>query len=447
MRLIWAYNDIKPSEKIIKHGTNNKGTKSVSLINLAKTINQEERLKDTFTYDIRNSNFSLPHDRDTFYRCEIFKIPPMIEKHHVISAKAILDEKHSQILHHILVYSCHHAVDDSHVGISYECYNNETNMADHLNGCDTVIFAWAVGGEQEFFPEDVGFPLGGSDKPLYVRMETHYDNPFGVKNVIDQSGVKLWLTKKLKKYDQAVLEVGHTVGPYQIIPPKTEEFITLGHCSEECLNEAFKENKLEEVKIFSVMLHAHLKGVKMRLRHYRGDEEIEPITYDDSYDFNYQDYKLMKPMKVLKKGDRLTLECYYNTKTDSETIQGGLSTRDEMCLAYIRYYPKISLAHCQSNPNMEKISTAYKSIKEKGWTKELKVEYQEFVKKPEFVAVCTGNAKTFPINEKTIKLPKVKKNYLPPDFCKLITPSSSSTIHPSVTLFVTLFSYYSYVIY
>lgn len=32
-------------------------------------------------------------------------------------------------------------------------------------------------------------------------------------------------------------------------------------------------------------------------------------------------------------------------------LQGGFSTKQEMCLAYITYYPKVSLSACQSmNP-------------------------------------------------------------------------------------------------
>lgn len=68
-------------------------------------------------------------------------------------------------------------------------------------------------------------------------METHYDNPSGIKNIVDQSGMRFWLTKKLRKYDHAVLEIGHTVGRLQLIPPETKQFISYGHCTAECLSE------------------------------------------------------------------------------------------------------------------------------------------------------------------------------------------------------------------
>ena len=31
--------------------------------------------------------------------------------------------------------------------------------------------------QQFYFPDHVGYPLGGNEKPTFVRMETHYDNP------------------------------------------------------------------------------------------------------------------------------------------------------------------------------------------------------------------------------------------------------------------------------
>lgn len=59
MRLIWAYNNDKPTQKISYHGAKNRGTKSVSLINFANIVNVEERLKNTTTIELRNSNVTI----------------------------------------------------------------------------------------------------------------------------------------------------------------------------------------------------------------------------------------------------------------------------------------------------------------------------------------------------------------------------------------------------
>ena len=46
-------------------------------------------------------------------------------------------------------------------------------------------------------------------------------------------------------------------------------------------------------------------------------------------------------------GDELILECDYNTDGNSRPIFGGLSTREEMCLGFMLYYPRSPLADCR----------------------------------------------------------------------------------------------------
>ena len=41
-----------------------------------------------------------------------------------------------------------------------------------------MMIAWAVGGEGDMLPENVGLPLGNEDgRPTFFMLETHYDNP------------------------------------------------------------------------------------------------------------------------------------------------------------------------------------------------------------------------------------------------------------------------------
>ena len=39
--------------------------------------------------------------------------------------------------------------------------------------------------------------------------------------------------------------------------------------------------------------------------------------------------------------------------------QGGPETKDEMCMAYLYYYPAIDLATCESVPTIEQSLTAF----------------------------------------------------------------------------------------
>lgn len=45
---------------------------------------------------------------------------------------------------------------------------------------------------------------------------------------------------------------------------------------------------------------------------------------------------------------KLVTECTYNTMTANGTVVGGLSTSEEMCNAFITYYPEIDLDGCAS---------------------------------------------------------------------------------------------------
>ena len=69
------------------------------------------------------------------------------------------------------------------------------------------------------------------------------------------------------------------------------------------------------VKVLSGVLHSHLAGRKMRLRHLRGGRELPPILSDESYDFNFQRSRAPSPQSeaVVLPGDELLLECEYDT--------------------------------------------------------------------------------------------------------------------------------------
>lgn len=74
-------------------------------------------------------------------------------------------------------------------------------------------------------------------------METHYDNPGFRKGIVDSSGLRLWVTKNLRKYDFNIMQIGHIVNPLQVIPPYETNFKSIGFCPEQCLNEVNQIHK------------------------------------------------------------------------------------------------------------------------------------------------------------------------------------------------------------
>lgn len=57
----------------------------------------------------------------------------------------LIQKDHESMVHHILLYQCSSTLNDSVLDYGHECYH--PNMPDAFLTCETVIFAWAIGGE------------------------------------------------------------------------------------------------------------------------------------------------------------------------------------------------------------------------------------------------------------------------------------------------------------
>merc|ERR550532_42389 len=256
----------------------------------------------------------------------------------------------------MVLYECH--VKDSsvwfdhHAGATGEaCYS--PNMPPEWTFCLAAnAWAWAIGSEGETLPDHVGMPLGEEyGGATYFMLETHYDNPAVHKDILDSSGLRIYYTKNLRQHDTAMLLVGTEVNFLHMIPPQQELFKTVGRCTAECTKNSIPE---DGIQILNGVLHSHLAGRKMRLRHIRNGKELPVILQDNNYDFNFQASR--QPPKGRGKilpGDEMILECDYETTGRQGPTFGGLSTREEMCLGFILYYPRSKLADCRSLPTLE----------------------------------------------------------------------------------------------
>ena len=57
-------------------------------------------------------------------------------------------------------------------------------------------------------------------------------------------------------------------------------------------------------------------------------------------------------------GDHLMIECTYNSTNRPGYTHGGFSAQNEMCLAFLHYYPASTLAHCTSRLSFKHILLA-----------------------------------------------------------------------------------------
>uniref|UniRef100_S4RP54 Monooxygenase, DBH-like 1 n=1 Tax=Petromyzon marinus TaxID=7757 RepID=S4RP54_PETMA len=258
---------------------------------------------------------------------------------------------HEGMVHHILLYQCALGLHEAILQSGHRCY--QANMPEEFRSCESILFAWAIGGGAFLYPPHVGLSLGEPGDPVFVLMETHYDNPLQLSGIRDNSGLRLHYTAQLRAYDAGVMETGVWVSLYHMVPPHAPHWVSQGHCTRECLNEALGTERPQGVSVFAVLLHAHLAGRELLVRHWRGDRELPLLARDSEYDFNFQELHMLPSERLLLPGDHLTTECVYNTEGRvNMTWWGGQSTHNEMCLAYVLYYPRVNLSRCQSLPEI-----------------------------------------------------------------------------------------------
>ena len=101
------------------------------------------------------------------------------------------------VVHHMLLYSCSRKSDIA----QYENAPKEGPMS-----CSELVWAWAVGGGPFCLPMSDGNALAGfrfGDDAPWLLLETHYDNPSGLGNIVDRSGVKITMIPKSSGIQEA----------------------------------------------------------------------------------------------------------------------------------------------------------------------------------------------------------------------------------------------------
>ncbi|KAK8740904.1 hypothetical protein OTU49_002766, partial [Cherax quadricarinatus] len=207
----------------------------------------------------------------------------------------------------------------------------------------------------EMFPDHVGFPLGEEHGgATYFLMETRYNNPNLKRGIVDASGIRIFYTERLRKFDAGVMTVGHDVAPLHIIPPN-QKWLSVGLCHGSCTQ---KELPAEGVKVFQGLLQAHQLARSISVRHLRHGEERRVLAKDMTYDSSNQQPRIVMEEVTILPMDSLITECTYDSTRRHRATFGGFGAEDEMCLAYLSYYPRVNLSLCTSTPPLETISEA-----------------------------------------------------------------------------------------
>ncbi|CAL8068120.1 unnamed protein product [Orchesella dallaii] len=276
--------------------------------------------------------------QDTLYWCSFHRMPTS-KKHHIIGYNVVFPtERDRRHVHHLLLHRCQ--VPPSSSATGGPCYLGNSVVPSEFSFCSEQVAAWGVGGRAIFFPEHVGLPISESG-PEYFLLQVHYDNPNLLPNLTITVSLDIYYTSKLRQNDGAILMLGAGVpgAANLVIPPSSLSHVINGHCAPGCTQKLFPA---EGITVFASVLHTHLTGRGVRLRHFREGKELPWIIADDNYNFNYQQVRLLNDEVKIVPGDHLVQKCVYDsTARNGTVVTGGYSTREEMCLAFLFYYTRV----------------------------------------------------------------------------------------------------------
>ena len=89
----------------------------------------------------------------------LFELPRFDEAQHVVRVDPVVEPMENEgVVHHILLYYCpEQFINETDVGESWVCDEMEENMAPYQCRGTVVFAAWAIGGSNFYFPENVGY--------------------------------------------------------------------------------------------------------------------------------------------------------------------------------------------------------------------------------------------------------------------------------------------------
>jgi len=277
---------------------------------LSKTF--PETNTDSDNYDklyITVSNVTIP-EKESSIVCSTFKLKPeeISDKKQIIRFQPIVTSGHEDTVRKVELFSCSFTEE---VSFKDECPQNFTIF----EKCSKFLISWQYGQKSFEFPRDTGLPFGGENYSPYVLIKIHYNNFYKKNNIIDNSGLGVVLTKKLRKYDSGILEIG--VKNSEIgIPPKQGNFILSGYCISDCTK------KFEKIKVFGFFIHSPFFSKKVKTSVFESDRRTKDIVNEENFYNIYQESERIDIVEV-NPGDVLVTTCTFDTTKNESWVMVG----------------------------------------------------------------------------------------------------------------------------
>jgi len=168
-------------------------------------------------------------------------------------------------------------------------------------------------------------------------VEIHYDNPSMKTGEIDSSGVKIYYSNQMREHVAGLMVVGDStvaLNGQNIARGLTDYSFT---CPSSCTTLAIDE----PVTVFRETLHMHQSGVSAYNQHIR-DGKVIRTGKAEYFDFRQQGGHVVQQEPFqLQSRDSFHTKCFF--KNDDDRRKFGLSSSEEMCMAFLLYYPRKEL--------------------------------------------------------------------------------------------------------
>ncbi|KAI2513742.1 copper type II ascorbate-dependent monooxygenase [Fragilaria crotonensis] len=248
---------------------------------------------------------------------------PIDEDLHVIGIEPVVDPSSSRYVHHFVVSGTN------------DPWDSRLNCAEYPGF--EMVYVWAPGDMPLRLPDNVGGPLGLAGFRSF-RLEIHYNNPELDAGKIDSSGVRFHFTSKKRQYDLGVFQTGDPRLALRNITLSNDT--ALSEHSFDCLNSCSALFLNESVTVISEHLHMHKAGISMKNSQSRGNQVVR-VGEVQFWDFDQQgNLGVVQAPFTIQPGDSFRTTCNYKTN-NGEVF--GLGSSDEMCIAFLFYYPRKAL--------------------------------------------------------------------------------------------------------
>ncbi|KAK6190938.1 hypothetical protein SNE40_002698 [Patella caerulea] len=272
--------------------------------------------------DLRFPWFNVP-DKETSYYCMGFELPSDGD-YHMIATTPIINE--TRVMHHISLIAC---------DATAKALTKPEECMMGLTGCTQQIGLWTLGLPGECLYKDAGFRIGLNGMKRGV-LQFHWTNPEKKTDLWDSSGMSIYYTKNLRKYNAGAWSTGQL---YLEIPPLMPKVVQQSTCSSSCTKKTFNGS----IFLTTGLNHMHYLGISQHVKLTRTDGTEVMLTNDEKYSYDTPVlYQYETPIEV-KPGDSIETVCTYRSISRKTTAVYGEGTFDEMCFGIFNYYPAEAL--------------------------------------------------------------------------------------------------------